>query len=83
MNLTDNDRSLLKQMLHAGRFNYEIYELLIQHNKDRAKEMIAQMGTKWCLHPLNATKRLDTPLPLLNRGSTILMEKKETTKWSI
>jgi hypothetical protein len=83
MNLTDNDKHLLKQMINAGKFNYDIYELLIEYNKDRAKEMIQQMGTKWCLHPLNATKRLDTPLPLLNRGSRILMEKRETTKWSI
>jgi hypothetical protein len=81
--LTDNDKSLLKQMINAGRFNYDIYELLIAYNKERAKEMIQQMGTKWCLHPLNAIKRLDTPLPLLNRGSRILMERKETTKWTI
>jgi hypothetical protein len=26
---------------------------------------------------------LDTPLPLLNRGSRILMEKRETTKWTM
>jgi hypothetical protein len=83
MKLTDNDKHLLKQMIAAGRFNYDIYELLIAYNKERAKEMIQQMGAKWCLHPLNATKRLDTPLPLLNRGSKILMEKKETTKWAI
>jgi hypothetical protein len=83
MNLTTNDKSLLKQMIAAGKFNYDIYELLIEYNKDRAKEMIQQMGVKWCLHPLNSTKRLDTPLPLLNRGSKILMERRETTKWSI
>lgn len=83
MTLTDNDKHLLKQMIAAGKFNYDIYELLVQYNKDRAKEMIQQMGAKWCLHPLNATKRLDTPMPLLNRGSKILMEKRETTKWTI
>jgi hypothetical protein len=83
MNLTDNDKSLLKQMIAAGKFNYDIYELLVEYNKDRAKEMIQQMGPKWCLHPFNAIKRLDTPLPLLNRGSRILMEKRETTKWTM
>jgi hypothetical protein len=74
--MTKNDQHLLKQMINAGHFSYDIYLLLVEHNKTVVKEKIAQMGDKWCLHPKNAVKRLDTPLPLLNRESKILKKKK-------
>lgn len=80
--MTKNDQHLLKQMIRAGHFSYDIYELLIEHNKIMAKEMIAKMGNKWCLHPDNAVKRLNTPLPLLNQPSEakILKRKKNEPK---
>ena len=73
-----NDKSLLRQMIKAGRFNYPIYELLVEHNRIKAKEMIDGMGSKWCLHPANSVKRLDVPLPLLSepRQSKILKGRK-------
>jgi hypothetical protein len=67
--MTKNDQHLLKQMIRAGHFSYDIYELLIEHNKIEAQEMIKRMGNKWCLHPDNAVKRLNTPLPLLTKSS--------------
>jgi hypothetical protein len=74
--MTENDKSLLQQMIAAGKFNYGIYELLVEYNKQQAKEMIAQMGPKWCLHPDNATKKLDMPLQILDShrisGSRVL-----------
>jgi len=70
-------KSLLKQMINAGRFNYAIYELLIEHNKCKSQEMIEQMGDKWCLHPANKVFRLDTPLPLLSRESKVLKKAKK------
>ena len=77
--MTKNDQHLLKPMIRAGHFSYDIYELLIEHNKITAKEMIAKMGNKWCLHPDNAVKRLNTPLPLLNQPveAKVLKRKKE------
>jgi hypothetical protein len=76
--MTKNDQSLLRQMIRAGKFNYPIYELLVEHNAIQAKEMIKKMGDKWCLHPANNVKRLDIPLPILSesRGSKILKGKK-------
>ena len=73
-----NDQNLLKQMIRAGKFNYPIYELLIEHNAIQAKEMIKKMGDKWCLHPANSVKRLDVPLPLLSepRQSKVLKGRK-------
>lgn len=75
--MNKNDQNLLRQMINAGHFSYDIYLLLVEHNKSIAREKIEQMGEKWCLHPKNAAKRLDTPLPLLNRDSKILKRKKE------
>jgi len=76
--MNTNDRSLLKQMIVAGRFNYGIYQLLIESNKQKTQEMIKAMGTKWCLHPDNAVKKLDVPLPLLSepRQSRVLRKSK-------
>lgn len=64
--MTKNDKSLLKQMIHAGRFNIEIYELLCEYNAQKSKEAIKKMGTRWCCHPDNAAKRLEIPLPILS-----------------
>lgn len=75
--MTENDKSLLRQMIHNGRFNYAIYELLCNYNKHKAIETIEKMGTKWCCHPANAAKRLEVPLPVLSErtGSKILRKK--------
>jgi hypothetical protein len=73
--MTDNDKHLLKQMLAAGRFNWSIYELLCEYNKQQAQEQIKEMGPKWCLHPDNKVKKLDVPLQILDghrRGSIVL-----------
>jgi len=49
-------------MIRAGHFSYDIYELLVEHNKMRTKELIADMGDKWCLHPKHSVKRLEKPI---------------------
>jgi len=76
--MTANDKNLLKQMIERGRFNGAIYDLLVKQNEINAKEMIAQMGNKWCLHKDNQVKRLDVPLPLLSdlRISKILKARR-------
>jgi hypothetical protein len=75
--MNKNDRSLLKQMIQAGRFNGAIYDLLCAQNKINAQEKIEEMGDKWCCHPSNQVKRLDVPLPLLNdvRNSKVLRKR--------
>ena len=60
--MTNNDRNLLKQMISAGHFSYDIYQLLVEHNKMRSKELVEQIGEKWCLHPKHSVKRLEKPL---------------------
>lgn len=73
--MSEHDKKLLSQMIAAGRFNWPIYDLLVENNKQRAKEMVKDMGTKWCLHPDNAIKKLDVPLQILDShriGSRVL-----------
>jgi hypothetical protein len=75
--MTDNDKHLLGQMIRAGRFNYAIYEMLCELNKQKNQEMIKEMGTKWCCHPDNAAKRLEVPLPVLSdRIASKILRKK-------
>ena len=70
--MTKNDKSLLKQMIEAGRFSYPMYELLVVQNAANSKAMIKRMGNKWVCHPDNDVKRLKTPLGQLTKGSRIL-----------
>jgi hypothetical protein len=63
--MTDNDKSLIKQLMIAGRYN-AVYDLMPQYNMIKSQEIIKTMGTKWCCHPDNAVKKLEVPLPILN-----------------
>jgi hypothetical protein len=76
--MTKNDKNLLKQMIEAGKFSYEMYVLLIEQNKANSKAMIKRMGNKWVCHKDNHVKRLEVPADLLNahRGSRILSQIK-------
>ena len=74
--MTKNDKSLLKQMIEAGRFSYAMYELLIQQNEANSKAMIRRMGNKWVCHKDNHVKRLETPLGQLTKGSRVLSQIK-------
>ena len=78
--MTKNDKSLLSQMIHAGRFNYDIYVLLCKQNELASKALIKKMGNKWVCHPDNFVKKLTVPLDVLNsyRGSKILKHLKHS-----
>jgi len=67
--MTDNDKSLIKQLMIAGRYS-AVYDLMPQYNMIKSQEIIAQMGNKWCCHPDNAVKKLEVPLPILNEPRT-------------
>lgn len=74
--MTDNDKSLLVQMMKAGRYN-AIYDFMPEYNFQKSQEVIQQMGNKWCCHPDNRIKRLDVPLPLLNEPRTKILKGKK------
>ena len=69
--MTKNDKKLLSQMIEAGRFSYEMYEMLIKQNEANSKAMIKKMGSKWVCHPDNRVKRLEVPLDLLNASRVL------------
>lgn len=52
--MTNNDKKLLSQMVKAGKFNWEIAELLREKTKLDTQKMIKSMGSKYCLHPSNS-----------------------------
>jgi hypothetical protein len=80
--MTENDKSLIKQLMQAGRHNV-IYDLLPEYNLLKSKEIIEQMGNKWCCHPDNAVKKLEIPVAILDahkKESLVLNRFKESRK---
>jgi hypothetical protein len=73
--MTENDISLIKQMISAGRFQ-AVYDYLPDLNMMRSKQLIESMGSKWCCHPDNAVKKLDQPLPILSESRAKILRRK-------
>ena len=62
--MTENDKSLIRQMMNAGRYN-AIYDLMPAFNLQKSKDIIQDMGSKWCCHRDNQIRRLDVPFSAL------------------
>jgi hypothetical protein len=74
--MTDNERNLIKQMIQAGKMD-KILDFMPEYNLVKSKEIIKQMGNKWCCHPDNAVKKLEIPLPILNEPRTRVLKGKK------
>jgi hypothetical protein len=74
--MTDNERNLIKQMIQAGKMD-KIIDFMPEYNLVKSKEIIKQMGNKWCCHPDNAVKKLEVPLPILNEPRTRVLKGKK------
>jgi hypothetical protein len=74
--MTDNERNLIKQMIQAGKMD-KIIDFMPEYNLVKSKEIIKQMGNKWCCHPDNAVKKLEIPLPILNEPRTRVLKGKK------
>lgn len=72
--MTENDISLIKQMMKAGRYK-AVHDLMPEYNMEKSKEIIKKMGELWCCHPKNKVKRLETPLPILNEPRNKVLRK--------
>jgi hypothetical protein len=73
--MTNNDKSLIQQLIRAGKF-WVVEDFMPEYNLLKSKEIIEQMGNKWCCHPDNAVKRLDVPLPILTEPKFKVLKKK-------
>jgi hypothetical protein len=71
--MNQNDRSLMLQMMKAGRYG-AILDLMPGYNLAKSKEIIQEMGNKWCCHPDNYVKRLEVPLSVLNEPRTKVLK---------
>jgi hypothetical protein len=72
--MTENDKNLIKQLIHAGKMGV-IYDLMPEYNLMKSKEIIEQMGEKWCCHPNNRVKRLETPLEILKQHQSRVLRR--------
>jgi len=55
--MKNNDKNLLVQMLHRGIMDDEIVKLMRDNYALKTKELIKNMGNKYCCHPSNAPKK--------------------------
>jgi hypothetical protein len=78
--MTKNDKNLLKQMIEAGKFSYEMYELLVVQNKANSKAMIKRMGNKWVCAKINHVKKLEVPLDILEKNRSKILSQYEKSK---
>jgi hypothetical protein len=72
--MSPSDINLIQQMIKAGKYN-AVYDLMPAANDAKSKAIIEKMGELWVCHPKNKTKRLETPLGILDQsrmGSKIL-----------
>ena len=72
--MTNNDISLIKQLISAGKMG-AIYDLMPEYNLMKSKVIIEQMGEKWCCHPNNKVKRLETPLEILKQHQSRVLRR--------
>lgn len=73
--MTENDKSLIRQMMRAGRYN-AVFDLMPAYNLDKSKDIIKAMGSKWCCHKDNQIKRLDVPLEILKQNQSKILKRK-------
>ena len=73
--MTENDKSLIKQLMNAGRYN-AIYDLMPAYNLQKSRDLIASMGSKWCCHKDNQIKRLDVPIEILKQNQSKILKRK-------
>lgn len=74
--MTNNEMMLIKQMMLAGKYN-AVLDYMPQYNLDKSKEIIKEMGSKWCCHPDNHVKRLEVPIEILNQNKSRVLKGKK------
>lgn len=62
-------------MMNAGRYN-AIYDLMPAFNLQKSKDIIKDMGSKWCCHRDNQIRRLDVPLEILKQNQSKILKRK-------
>jgi hypothetical protein len=72
--MTENDVNLIKQLITAGKMGV-VHDLMPEYNLMKSKAIIEQMGEKWCCHPNNRVKRLETPLEILKQHQSRVLRR--------
>lgn len=72
--MNENDKSLIIQMMKAGRYS-AVLDFMPEYNLQKSKELIEKMGDKWVCHPNNRIQRLAKPLEILRLNQSKILRK--------
>lgn len=74
--MTANEVSLIRQMMLAGKYN-SVLDFMPEYNLEKSKDIIKEMGSKWCCHPDNYVKKLETPIDILQQNKIKVLRGKK------
>jgi hypothetical protein len=74
--MTANEVNLIRQMMQAGKYN-SVLDYMPDYNLEKSKAIIKEMGSKWCCHPDNYVKRLETPIDILQQNKIKVLKGKK------
>ena len=74
--MTANEVNLIRQMMQAGKYN-SVLDYMPDYNLEKSKAIIKEMGSKWCCHPDNHVKRLETPIDILQQNKIKVLKGKK------
>lgn len=74
--MTANEVNLIRQMMQAGKYN-SVLDFMPEYNLEKSKAIIKEMGSKWCCHPDNYVKKLETPIDILQQNKIKVLKGKK------
>lgn len=74
--MTANEISLIRQLMLSGKYN-AVLDFMPDYNLEKSKAIIKEMGSKWCCHPDNYVKKLETPIDILQQNKIKVLKGKK------
>lgn len=74
--MTANEVNLIRQMMQVGKYN-SVLDFMPEYNLEKSKAIIKEMGSKWCCHPDNYVKKLETPIDILQQNKIKVLKGKK------
>lgn len=74
--MTSNEVNLIRQMMQVGKYN-SVLDFMPEYNLEKSKAIIKEMGSKWCCHPDNYVKKLETPIDILQQNKIKVLKGKK------
>lgn len=74
--MTSDEVNLIRQMMQVGKYN-SVLDFMPEYNLEKSKAIIKEMGSKWCCHPDNYVKKLETPIDILQQNKIKVLKGKK------